>query len=206
MLLGIVGFIGSGKGTVGKILSEDYGFEQDSFASPLKDAVSSIFNWERHLLEGDTKESREWREQPDPFWSEQFGKPFSPRLALQLMGTEAGRNVFHQNLWVISLLKRSVNRKTVITDVRFRNEVNLIRKNNGKIIRVQRGQEPEWFDIARQANSGDEVCFVKMRNLGIHISEWDWIGAPIDYTITNNGSLETLREDVRKIHTQLVSS
>lgn len=196
MLIGIVGFIGSGKGTVGDILSKKYGYVQDSFAAPLKDAVATIFNWDCTLLEGATKESRAWREQPDTFWSEQFGKSFSPRLALQLMGTEAGRDVFHKDLWVISLLKRSHNRDTVITDVRFKNEVALIKKSCGVVIRVVRGPEPFWFTIAEEANKGYEGSLVAMHNLGIHRSEWDWVGCSMYHTIYNNGTLEDLEKEV----------
>ena len=57
MLIGIIGLIGSGKGTVGDMLIEQ-GFEHESFASSLKDAASSIFNWDRTLLEGITPASR----------------------------------------------------------------------------------------------------------------------------------------------------
>lgn len=196
MLIGIVGFIGSGKGTVGSILSEKYEFTQDSFAAPLKDAVAAIFGWDRTLLEGATPESRMWRELPDKFWSEKFRKPFSPRLALQLMGTEAGRDVFHKDVWVTSLLKRSKGRDTVITDVRFKNEINLIKENNGIVVRVRRGEEPEWYTTAVLANRGYSHEMEELQKLNIHISEWDWIGSPIDYTISNDGSLGDLEKEI----------
>ena len=154
MIIGLVGFIGSGKGTVGELLVQDHGFIQDSFAAPLKDAVANIFGWDRQMLEGSTKDSREWREQLDEFWSKAFGRPFTPRLALQLMGTEAGRNVFHQDLWVASLLNRCGQRggDTVITDVRFKNEVTAVQKEGGIVVRVRRGAEPAWFHTALCAN------------------------------------------------------
>ena len=41
MLIGVVGFIGSGKGTVGDLL-EQKGFVKDSFAKPLKDACAAL--------------------------------------------------------------------------------------------------------------------------------------------------------------------
>ena len=74
MLIGICGLIGSGKDTVASRLVKKHGFKRDSFAKSLKDAVGDIFNWDRKLLEGKTKKSREWREQPDKFWSEKMGK------------------------------------------------------------------------------------------------------------------------------------
>ena len=78
MLIGIVGLISSGKGTVADRLVEKHGYQKDSFAKSLKDAVASMFNWDRTMLEGDTESSRHWREQPDKFWSEKFGKPITP--------------------------------------------------------------------------------------------------------------------------------
>ena len=83
MLIGIVGLIGSGKDTVAKRLVDKHGFVKDSFAKSLKDAVSAMFNWDRSMLEGDTKFSRDWREQPDAFWSEKLGKTVTPRWVLQ---------------------------------------------------------------------------------------------------------------------------
>ncbi len=196
MIIGIVGFIGSGKGTVGDILTQR-GFHKDSFAAPLKDAASVIFNWPRNMLEGDTNISRLWREKKDEFWSEQFGYEFSPRLALQLMGTEVGRKIFHENLWVISLLNRAKNYdKVVVTDVRFKNEIKYIRENGGLVIRVKRGPEPEWYEDALNTNLGnDRSMYFPPRN-AIHTSEWDWIGCEFDYVINNEGSLKDLESNV----------
>ena len=73
---------------------------RDSFAAPLKDVCASIFGWERKLLEGDTIESREFRETPDIFWTRNTGiDNFTPRLALQLMGTDVLRDHFHSDIW-----------------------------------------------------------------------------------------------------------
>jgi hypothetical protein len=198
MIIGLVGFIGSGKGTVGDIL-EQKGFIRDSFAKPLKDACSVIFGWPREMLEGDTEVSRKWREEPDVYWSEKFGREFSPRLALQLMGTEAGRNVFHEDVWVISLLNRSKGKDVVVTDVRFQNEIKYIQDNGGVVIRVKRGEEPEWYDLALDANRGFSSAQMGMRDKGIHQSETDWIGSEFDYVIENNGTITDLGNKVNEL-------
>jgi hypothetical protein len=199
-ILGVIGFIGSGKGTVGNLLIEK-GFHKDSFASPLKDACSNIFGWPRHLLEGDTELSRKWREVPDAFWSEQFQKPFSPRLALQLLGTEAGRNIFHPDIWVVSLLNRAKGRDTVVTDVRFKNEIKHIRNNGGLIIRIKRGKDPEWFNDFVNYNA-DPTKFPKP-NVDIHLSETDWIGCDYDFVIENEGSIDDLAKKIDCILTNI---
>lgn len=201
MIVGLLGFIGSGKGTAGDIL-KDMGFTPISFAKGVKDITSEMFGWPRHLLEGDTQHSREWREQPDKFWSYEFGKEFTPRLALQLMGTEVGRNVFHEDFWVIKLknyIDNAPDQNYVITDVRFQNEVDFINKQGGVLIEIQRGVKPHWYDIAAKANRGDYKAEQFMKNTsGIHESEWKWVGSSIDHTIDNDGTLEDLKNEIIK--------
>jgi hypothetical protein len=106
MLIGLVGLIGSGKDTVAERLVTDHGFKRDSFAKSLKDAVGNIFGWDRLMLEGQTTESRAWREQPDAFWSEKFGRPITPRWVLQHFGTEVMRGNMLDSIWVDSLVAR----------------------------------------------------------------------------------------------------
>jgi hypothetical protein len=200
MIIGVVGFIGSGKGTAGDIL-KDMGFTPISFAKGVKDITAEMFGWPRHLLEGDTQHSREWREKPDKFWSYEFEKDFTPRLALQLMGTEVGRNVFHQDFWVIKLknyIDNSPEQNYVITDVRFKNEIDFINRQGGILIELQRGITPHWYEIARKANRGDEHAESWMQTQsGIHESEWRWVGANIDHVIENDGSLEELKVKIK---------
>jgi hypothetical protein len=160
-----------------------------------------MFGWPRDLLEGDTEASRQWREQPDPFWSEKMGKQFTPRLALQLLGTEAGRDVFHKDIWVNSLLKRAGDKDVVITDVRFKNELKFIQKNDGIVVRVKRGPEPDWYEDAIVVNKGDRfigwaLAKDRLKRKRIHQSETDWVGAKFDYVIENDGTLEDLGKQV----------
>jgi hypothetical protein len=201
MIVGLLGFIGSGKGTAGDIL-KDMGFTPLSFAKGVKDVAAEMFGWPRHLLEGDTEASRKWREQPDQFWSKEFGKEFTPRLALQLMGTEVGRDVFHEDFWVIKMkryIMSNPEQNFVITDVRFGNEMQFVHDQGGILIEIQRGIKPHWYDIAIKANRGDQRAESFMLNQsGIHESEWRWIGGHIDYIIENDGTLEDLKKKVTK--------
>jgi hypothetical protein len=194
MIIGLVGFIGSGKGTVGDIL-EQKGFIKDSFAKPLKDACAVMFGWSRELLEGDTEMSRKWREEPDSYWSEKFGREFTPREALQKMGTEAGRDVFHKDIWVISLLNRAKGKDVVVTDVRFQNEIQYIQDNGGIVIRVKRGDDPWWFEKVASTNYHTDDIIDSLP----HRSEWDWVGCEFDYTIGNNGTIQDLGKDVERV-------
>lgn len=198
MIIGLVGYIGSGKGSVADYLQEKYGYNKESFAASVKDAVSIIFGWNRELLEGDTLASRKWRESDDPYWSDKLGTPFSPRLALQLMGTEAGRNVFHPDIWIYSLERRmNPNKDYVVADVRFVNEINNLTRMGGKIIRVKRN-DPDWTQDALDYISGK----TKKEPIA-HYSEWAWMTSPgypeFDGLINNDGNLSDLKKKVDKI-------
>jgi len=201
MIIGVVGFIGSGKGTAADILVEKHGFVKLSFADAVKDATAAIFGWQRSLLEGDTDESREFRETKDEWWSAKFGRDFTPRLALQLMGTEAGRDVFHENVWVYALERKAeMYKDVVIADVRFPNEIEWMRSKGGFAVRVSRGRDPEWYEIAAMANDVNHPMHqdssIKMADLKIHYSEWAWAGQIMDYQLDNNGSISMLEADI----------
>lgn len=192
-IIGIIGFIGSGKGTVGQYLVDQHDFLETSFAKTLKDSVASIFCWPRHLLEGDTIESREWREQVDPWWTQKLGRPVTPRWVLQYFGTDVMRMHFNTNIWTLSVEKQILNhnKNIVITDCRFPNEINLLREMGGKIIWIQKGELPEWYDSAFQQNKN--LGYNMTKNYShIHSSEWAWIGSHYDYIVENNGTLEDL--------------
>lgn len=203
MIIGLVGFIGAGKGTVGELLKLN-GYKQASFAGALKDTASVLFGWDRDLLEGDTDKSRIFREEKDEFWSSRFGYDFSPRLALQLLGTEAGRDVFHKDVWIYALENRIKKIKdVVITDTRFPNEIEFIRKSGGLIVEVKRGDRPEWYTTALLENTDNQTGSMSKHWPNIHVSEWAWIGQKIDYTITNDGTLNDLKRTVFNVLTEI---
>ena len=134
MLIGIVGLIGSGKDTVAERLVKKHGFVKDSFAKSLKDAVSAMFNWDREMLEGRGESSRYWREQPDKFWSEKFGKEVTPRWVLQYFGTEVMRQNMYDGIWVDSVVNRYKGIPTVISDTRFQNEIKTIKALRNRVL------------------------------------------------------------------------
>ena len=211
--IGILGNIGSGKNTVAQYLATQ-GCIPTSFAGPIKDLCTSVFGWPRDMLEGETDESREFRENIDLYWSKKLGIPnFTPRLALQLIGTEVMRDHFHPDIWLNSLEYRvkklhNENECVVISDVRFKNELDLIKRVGGTTILVQRDERPEWYDIALAANNGDAVAkHIMSRDFKhVHESEWDWVGYEFDDVINNNGTLEDLDSEVLKINTDYVAT
>ena len=201
MIIGLVGFMSSGKGTCADYLVNKHGFIKESFANSVKDSVSVVFGWDRQLLEGDTDYSRGWRERADPWWSNRFGYEFTPRSALQLMGTESGRDVFNKNIWVYSMFRRMDHSKNyVIADVRFPNEIQKIKEDGGMIIRVKKGPDPIWYLPAMDVNTKRDLNVMAENFPQVHYSEWAWIGSEgIDYTINNDGSIEDLENEIEKL-------
>ena len=202
MIIGIVGLIGSGKDTAADYFCNFHEFRRASFAGILKDAVSSVFGWDRELLEGRTKESREWREQVDPWWAARLNMPeLTPRWVLQQWGTEVCRKSFHDDIWIAGLENklRNTSDNVVISDCRFPNEIQAIRNQGGKIVQIQRGVMPHWYDIATQANRGVESARRFLETEGIHASETSWIGERFDHCVDNNRGLDHLYAQLKSL-------
>ena len=207
MIIGVCGFIGSGKDTIADYLVNVHGFRRESFANTLKDAVASVFGWDRVMLEGRTKEAREWREQVDPWWAERLNMPtLTPRWVLQYWGTEVCRRGFHDDIWIASVenkLRRSKD-NIVISDCRFPNEISSIKSAGGVVVRVVRGPEPEWYDHAINFNKGEKYIGwalgkSRLEKLKIHASETAWVGTNFDYVLDNNSTLDSLFNQVETV-------
>lgn len=180
MIIGLCGAQGAGKDTVGGILESNHGFVKLAFASAIKDLLSALFSWPRNMLEGLTKESREWRETPNKYWSAKLAIPdFSPRRAMQIIGTDLFRNQLNKDIWIniienkIMMLRESdPNINIVITDCRFINEFDMIRNFPGtRIIKIVKDTHVELTPA--------------------HSSENDWTNVECEI-LQNNGSIESL--------------
>lgn len=197
MVIGICGLIGAGKDTAADYLCNFHEFKRESFASTLKDAVSSIFGWDREMLEGRTKSARERREQLDIWWSERLDMPLlTPRWVLQNWGTEVCRNGFHNDIWIASLENklRQARDDVVISDCRFPNEIAAIRNTGGTVVRIKRGPDPVWFNTAK-------LTVDRMPELHpeVHPSEYSWANTEFDITIENNGSIDELYSKLKSL-------
>ena len=212
MIIGVCGFIGSGKDTVADYLQNFHEFRRESFAGTLKDAVAAVFGWDRDLLEGRTKEARAWREQVDPWWAERLSMPnLTPRLVLQLWGTEVARKSFHDDMWIASLENKLRNSKdnVVISDCRFPNEIASIKRAGGQVVWVQRGDLPAWYSLAlldnkssgKHSSADKEKKHVGMKYQypDVHSSEYAWIGTEFDAEIDNNGTIEDLYAQIKNL-------
>ena len=199
-VIGICGLIGHGKDTAAGFLIEQ-GFQRVSFAGVLKDACANIFSWDRILLEGNTSESRVWRETVDEWWAERLDIPhFTPRYALQYIGTNVFRQHFHPDIWVAACERQieMTDNNVVISDCRFFNELNVIKRLGGTTVEVWRDNEPEWWGSACKANTQYQPHIMETQYPNVHPSEWSWAGWNFDSVINNVGTLEDLRQATLK--------
>lgn len=134
MIIGLSGLAGSGKSTVARFLVKKHCFEEIALADPMKTFCREVLGFSREQLWG----SSSLRNAIDP----RFGK--SPRDALQSLGTDWGR-AFYENVWVEYAIRRALALQTaisgggvVISDVRFKNERDAIRKAGGRVWRIIR--------------------------------------------------------------------
>lgn len=170
-LIGITGKAGSGKDTVAAYLKDHYNFESVAFAEPIRDCVRALFGLEDKCFQHPDKE----------VVLPGYGK--SPRQIMQTLGTDWGRVCVNQDLWLILAGKEikklhSQGYNVVITDVRFENEVEYIRKRGGVIWHVAR------------ASAGTPHG---------HVSEAGVAFADGDEMIDNNGALHSLYQQVNAL-------
>ena len=134
ILIGLTGHARTGKTTAANYLASEHRFETYAFATPLKEGIATMFNLGAEDIEGPGKEH--------PIaW---LGR--SPRQLMQLLGTEWGRDMLSASIW-IDLAEQNLSNLAelypeasgfVISDVRFENEADFVRKHGGLIIHVQR--------------------------------------------------------------------
>lgn len=199
MIIGVSGYAGSGKDTVGAIIKQiDNDFEIKKWAGKLKAIASILTGLTANVFEdGDYKNTylgSEWstvRESPlnviAPFKDIDFVEMMSVREFLQKLGTDAIRNGLHPNAWVNALMSEYkmnefsgyigdtrmdlLESKWVITDTRFPNEAKAIKDKGGYVVRVDR------HGVLPTNNHPSETS----------LDSWQF-----DYRIDNSGTMEDL--------------
>jgi hypothetical protein len=130
-LIGLHGLPQSGKDSIGDILCQRHDFARLAFAGPLKDMLIAGLGLTRAEIDGGDKEQVIAR----------FG--VTPRYLLQTLGTEWGRGMVRGDLWIAVADQRmkhyrAISASVVITDVRFENEADYVRRQGGEIWHVRR--------------------------------------------------------------------
>lgn len=142
---------------------------RDAFAATVKEVCQLVFGFtlqQVHTIEG--------KEAVDPFWG------FTPRWALQTVGTEAFRRQIRDDVWVKVVERRHLlnDSVTILSDLRFENEALMVQRLGGIVIRVDR-------DIPFDKTQDQHASETGLDDFN------DW-----DFVIDNNGTLMELKEQL----------
>ena len=173
-LIGLAGKAGAGKDTVADYLWEKEGAIKIAFADALRSAATSIFGLGPvNFLDRDLKEEEV------KYWG------MTPRRMLQLLGTEATKPVFGDDIWLKRwFLSYSAVRDTdhvVVPDVRFDVEAEAIRHLGGTIVHIVR----PGAGLSGAASGHSSEAGIELRNGDMYLS--------------NRGSVEDLRHKVDEL-------
>ncbi|XKE45722.1 hypothetical protein LG302_00855 [Halomonas organivorans] len=175
LLIGLTGPARCGKTTAQRIIADRYGLARLALADPIKDALAAMLWLEPEALDGAAKE------RPLPW----LGK--SPRELMQTLGTEWGRDLVTQDLWLriaeqrlahLEDIEGDAYQGAVIGDIRFPDEAEWLRAHGGTLIHIHRQDVP--------AVRG-------------HVSEAGVPHARSDRIVTNDGDLADLQERLTHI-------
>ena len=173
-------------------IRDDEGFMLDNHLSE-EDAENDLSFWDENINIA------------HPPYIEKVEQRLTPRLLLQLLGTECGRKIIHPNIWVNSLMSEykpieefsTVYPNWVITDVRFPNELRAIKEKGGITIRVNRPKYAYESDLPEKSSPLQHA--ERGKELYNHPSEIALDNAEFDYTIDNNGTIEELIEKIKNL-------
>lgn len=168
-LIGLSGLARCGKDTLAKMLYDAFRVERISFAEPIREALRAMMGLTDEHFHGELKEV------PIPW----LGK--SPRQLMQTLGTEWGREIVNDSLWLL-IAEQKIKafhddmKHVVVTDVRFENEADFIRANGGVVWHITRANATK---------------------VQIHASESGIAFKPQlgDIRIENNGTLDELFDE-----------
>jgi hypothetical protein len=174
LLIGLTGKAGSGKDTVANYLKATYPdtFKSIAFADPIREAMRAIFGW------NDSHFAHPRKNEVDPVYG------ISPRRAMQTLGTEWGRELINQDIWLMIANEKikilhSQGFSAIITDVRFENEANFITVSDGIVWHIERDIQGAGAEGGHASEAGVEFN-----------------AACGDIRIVNNGTLEDLYKQV----------
>ena len=168
MIIGLSGYARSGKDSVAQLLCLNYAFNRVSFADPIREAIITL----NPKLDSITHVSHRVS---DYGWDVAKQDPEIRRL-LQFMGTEVGRKMFGENIWIDMAFKQAEQyQRVVIADVRFPNEADAIKQRGGNVWRINRHG---------------------LNGINHHASEHAMDNYMFDHVIYNDGSLEELSDEV----------
>jgi hypothetical protein len=184
-LVGLHGHAQSGKNTSGDILTEEFGYEQISFAEPLKRLALFVnpvvkvapgygITWTLQDIFDDLADEGITG---DDAW-EEAKKIGSTRRFLQKLG-EGVREILGENTWVdYAMAKVEEGGKYAFTDTRFENEAQAILDRMGMVVEIKRPGVGPVNDHVSDQRLPDEM---------------------INLTVLNGGTIDDLRKELRVV-------
>lgn len=175
LIIALTGAAGCGKDTIANRLMETGVWGRYAFATPLKRGLATMFNIPIEDFESPTIKNV-------PYYK--FGR--SLRYMAQTLGTEFGRHLIADDVW-IQLAKENIHNQLthvsniVITDCRFENEADMVHEMGGYVIKIIRDDNPHTATLAANAISN-------------HASELGFPVEKCDFVLYNNGSLNAFEE------------
>jgi hypothetical protein len=175
-IIGLSGYARSGKDSAAAILVDECGFTRVAFADVLRDMAYAIDPY----VQLHNQDSFGRLSTIIDIYGWDRAKTAFPdvRRFLQRLGTEGGRDILGENIWVDTAFARAPSDKLVITDLRFPNEVDAVKARGGTTARIHRP------GVAAPNN---------------HASEHSLDGISFDYNINNDGSLEDFRMKILEL-------
>jgi hypothetical protein len=168
MIIGLSGYAQSGKDSTAELLCLNYGYTRLAFADPMRQALITI----NPKLDSITRVSDLVE---DYGWDVAKKNPEVRRL-LQVLGTDFGRKMLGDDVWInIALSGIKSEDKIVVSDVRYPNEAEAIKKLGGTVWRINRHNH--------SAVNG-------------HTSEHAMDNYMFNYVIYNDGTLDDLSDEV----------
>jgi len=132
--------------------------------------------------------------------------PMTYREFMQKLGTEAIRNGLHSDTWVNALMADyDSSSNWIITDLRFPNEYESIKRKGGICIRVHRStdivkeESNEVLTVSFKKDGVPTVSFKEVSQPFAHSSETALDSYKFDYYLNNTGSIEDLVIDVKEM-------
>lgn len=173
LLIGLMGPAGAGKDTAADHLEDHHGFVRYAFADPMRTMLEAAFTAAgidyAHIYE------RKLKEEPVP------GVGHSYRKLAQTLGTEWGRRMLDEDLWLrfadmtLGMPDAPVCDRIVVTDVRFPNEAGWIRRHGGVVLRIQRDTAPVRQHVSETAMQQIDAWGDIANNRGL-----DWLHLQLD--------------------------
>ena len=197
-VIGIIGKSRVGKDTAASYLAEQYGMVQFAVAEPVKDMLEPVFG--DLFYAGDRKAVVPW-----------IGH--SPRTLMQTLGTDWGRKMLGEDIW-LKVLEKNIAKTphidkmgVVVSDVRFRNEAQWVLDRGGILIHLVRDTElpkppaTAGHLIASLMQGREELQ--EPEPSADHVSEnEDWDGIP-RICLENNGDLNDLYTLLDEVMSQM---